>query len=81
VAAAGGHVVLAARDREALDRVARPIREAGGRATPVPTGVSDEAEVERLGPLGALVCAAGVLTPAPSPKRRRHSGTRPSGST
>ena len=28
---AGGHVVLAARDREALDRVARRIREAGGR--------------------------------------------------
>jgi NAD(P)-dependent dehydrogenase (short-subunit alcohol dehydrogenase family) len=74
VAAAGAHVVLAARDRAALDRVAGRIREAGGQATPVPTDVSDEAaigrlfaEVERVGPLGALVCAAAVLTPAPFP--------------
>jgi len=72
VAAAGAHVVLAARDRTALERVAERIRGAGGQATPVPTDVSDEAavgrlfaEVERVGPLGALVCAAGVLTPAP----------------
>ena len=72
VAAAGAHVVLAARDRAALDRVAGRIRGAGGQAMPVPTDVSDEAAVERLfasvarvGPLGALVCAAGVLTPAP----------------
>jgi len=72
LAAAGAHVVLAARDPAALDRVADRIREAGGRAVPVPTDVSDEAAVERLfasveriGPLGALVCAAGVLTPAP----------------
>ena len=71
-AAAGAHAVLAARDRAALDRVAGRIRGAGGRATPVPTDESDEAavgrlfaEVERVGPLGALVCAAGVLTPAP----------------
>jgi 3-oxoacyl-[acyl-carrier protein] reductase len=72
IAAAGAQVVLAARDREALDRVAARIRDAGGQATPVPTDVSREAEVERLfaeagraGQLGALVCAAGVLTPAP----------------
>jgi len=72
VAAAGAHVVLAARDGAALDGVAGRIREAGGRATPVPTDVSDEAavghlfaQVERIGPPGALVCAAGVLTPAP----------------
>jgi NAD(P)-dependent dehydrogenase (short-subunit alcohol dehydrogenase family) len=72
MAAAGAHVVLAARDREALDHVAGRIREAGGQATSVPTDVSDEVAVERLfayagqvGPLGALVCAAGVLTPAP----------------
>ena len=72
VAAAGAHVVLAARDREALDRVAGQIRVAGGQATPVPTDVSREAEVERLfaeagriGQPGALVCAAGMLTPAP----------------
>jgi len=72
VAAAGAHVVLAARDHEALDRVADRIRDAGGQATPVPADLSHEAEVERLfaevghvGQLGALVCAAGVLTPAP----------------
>lgn len=71
-AAAGAHVVLAARDRQALDGVAGRIQDAGGRATPVPTDVSDEAAVERLfaevtgaGQLGALICAAGVLTPAP----------------
>jgi NAD(P)-dependent dehydrogenase (short-subunit alcohol dehydrogenase family) len=71
IAAAGAQVVLAARDREALERVAGRIRDAGGRATPVPTDVSQGAEVERLfaaaggtGPVTALVCAAGVLTPA-----------------
>jgi NAD(P)-dependent dehydrogenase (short-subunit alcohol dehydrogenase family) len=72
MAAAGAHVVLAARDRAALDRTAAGIREAGGRATPVPTDVSDEAavghlfaEAGRIGQVSALVCAAGVLTPAP----------------
>jgi len=72
IAAAGAHVVLAARDREALDGVAGQIRHAGGRAMAVPTDVSSEADVERLfatatgaGRLSALVCAAGVLTPAP----------------
>ena len=72
VAAAGAHVVLAARDRRALERVADQIRGAGGQATPVPADVSDEAAVGRLfaeatvlGQLSALVCAAGVLTPAP----------------
>jgi 3-oxoacyl-[acyl-carrier protein] reductase len=72
VAAAGAHVVLAARDGQALDGMAGRIKDAGGQATPVPTDVSDEAAVERLfaevtsvGQLGALICAAGVLTPAP----------------
>jgi NAD(P)-dependent dehydrogenase (short-subunit alcohol dehydrogenase family) len=72
VAAAGGRVVLAARDTQALDGVATRITEVGGSAIPVPTDVSDEAAVERLfaraaavGELGALVCAAGVLTPRP----------------
>jgi NAD(P)-dependent dehydrogenase (short-subunit alcohol dehydrogenase family) len=90
VAAAGAHVVLAARDRDALGRVADRIRDAGGQATAVPTDVSSEAEVgrlfaeadrvaragrgakadrgtkaDRVGAVGALVCAAGVLTPAP----------------
>ncbi len=72
VAAAGAHVVLAARDRSALDEATERIRGSGGRATAVPTDVSDEvavsrlfASAERVGPVGALVCAAGVLTPAP----------------
>ena len=72
VAAAGAHVFLAARDREALGRVAGQIREAGGKATPAPADVSDGADVERLfaaagaaGRLGVLVCAAGVVIPAP----------------
>jgi NAD(P)-dependent dehydrogenase (short-subunit alcohol dehydrogenase family) len=72
VAAAGAHVVLAARDGQDLDDVAGRIKDAGGQATPMPTDVSNEAAVERLfadvtglGQLGALVCAAGVLTPAP----------------
>jgi NAD(P)-dependent dehydrogenase (short-subunit alcohol dehydrogenase family) len=71
MAAAGAHVVLAARDRQALDGVAGRIKDAGGQATPVSADVSDEAAVERLfaevtglGRLSALVCAAGVLTPA-----------------
>ena len=72
IAAAGAHVFLAARDREALDTVAGRIRQAGGAATPVPTDVSQADEVERLiaaagraGPLAALVCAAAVLTSVP----------------
>jgi NAD(P)-dependent dehydrogenase (short-subunit alcohol dehydrogenase family) len=72
LAAAGARVVLAARDGRALESVATRIREAGGEATPVATDVSKAADVERLfavastdGPLAALVCAAGVLTPAP----------------
>jgi NAD(P)-dependent dehydrogenase (short-subunit alcohol dehydrogenase family) len=72
VAAAGAHVVLAARDPQALDGVAGRIKDAGGQATPVPTDVSDEAAVQRLfaavagaGRLDALICLAGVLTPAP----------------
>jgi NAD(P)-dependent dehydrogenase (short-subunit alcohol dehydrogenase family) len=75
VAAAGAHVVLAARDQQALDAVASHIEDAGGRAISVPTDVSSEAAVGRLfsvvadiGDLGVLVCAAGVLTPAPFPE-------------
>ena len=72
VAAAGAHVVLAARDREALGEIAGRIRQAGGEATPVPTDVSRAGDVERLfaaareagGPT-ALVCAAAVLTSTP----------------
>ena len=71
IAAAGAHVVLAARDGEALDAVARSIRDAGGAATAVPTDVSRVEDVERLfaaaeekGRVAALVCAAAVLTSA-----------------
>jgi NAD(P)-dependent dehydrogenase (short-subunit alcohol dehydrogenase family) len=69
LAAAGAHVVLAARDGEALDAVAHRIRDHGGKATAVPTDVGQIGDVDRLfatveaaGPVGALVCAAGVLT-------------------
>jgi NAD(P)-dependent dehydrogenase (short-subunit alcohol dehydrogenase family) len=72
VAAAGAHVVLAARDSEALGRVAERIRGNGGEATPAPTDVRRADEVERLfgavdeiGNLGALVCAAGSLRSVP----------------
>jgi NAD(P)-dependent dehydrogenase (short-subunit alcohol dehydrogenase family) len=71
IAAAGAHVILAARNREALDNVAGRIRQDGGAATPVPTDVSQARDVERLfaaaqgaGAPAALVCAAAVLTSA-----------------
>jgi NAD(P)-dependent dehydrogenase (short-subunit alcohol dehydrogenase family) len=71
IAAAGAHVVLAARNGEALGNVAGRIRQAGGAATPVPTDVSQAGDVERLfaaaqgvGAPAALVCAAAVLTSA-----------------
>jgi NAD(P)-dependent dehydrogenase (short-subunit alcohol dehydrogenase family) len=72
LAAAGAHVVLAARDRDALGAVAERIRDAGGGATPAQADVSDAADVERLfavaaeaGAVAALVCAAAVLDVAP----------------
>ena len=72
LAEAGAHVVLAARDRHALDDVTGRINDAGGKATAVPTDVADEAavkrlfsEVSRIGQVSGLVCAAGVLTNVP----------------
>src|SRR5580704_6611593 len=72
VAAAGAHVVLAARDSETLAAVAGRIREAGGKATSAPADVSNTRDVERLfaaaaelGPVAALVSAAAVLEVAP----------------
>jgi NAD(P)-dependent dehydrogenase (short-subunit alcohol dehydrogenase family) len=72
LAAAGASVVLAARDRDGLEAVARAIRERGGDARAVPTDVAqptdvDElfAAIDRIGPLAALVSAAAVLTSAP----------------
>jgi NAD(P)-dependent dehydrogenase (short-subunit alcohol dehydrogenase family) len=72
LAGAGAHVVLAARDRDALAGVASGIHASAGAATPVAADVSKIDDVDRLfaaaaqiGPVAALVCAAGVLTPAP----------------
>ncbi len=72
IAAAGAHVIVAARDDEPLDAVAERIREHGGEATAKPTDVSDAEDVEslfassaKLGSVAALVCAAGVLRSAP----------------
>ncbi len=72
MAAAGAHIVLAARDHEALEAVASRISESGGHTSAVPADVSKLEDVERIfaaadrvGTLAALVCAAGVLTPAP----------------
>jgi NAD(P)-dependent dehydrogenase (short-subunit alcohol dehydrogenase family) len=72
LAAAGAHVVLAARDRIRLAGVAERITDAGGHATPAPADVSRADHVERVfaaaaqqGPVAALVCAAAVLESVP----------------
>jgi NAD(P)-dependent dehydrogenase (short-subunit alcohol dehydrogenase family) len=72
LAAAGASVVLAARNRDALEAVVRRIERAGGHAQAVPSDVGNREEVDELfatvdraGTLAALVCAAAVLTPAP----------------
>jgi NAD(P)-dependent dehydrogenase (short-subunit alcohol dehydrogenase family) len=72
LAAAGARVVLAARDRDALEAVVQRIEADGGAALAVPSDVGKRQDVEelfgaaaRMGPLAALVCAAAVLTPAP----------------
>jgi NAD(P)-dependent dehydrogenase (short-subunit alcohol dehydrogenase family) len=72
MAKAGVHVVMAGRNRAALEAVSACIREAGGNATPVPTDVSRAEDVARLftvaegiGRPTALVCAAGVLSRVP----------------
>ncbi len=72
MAKAGAHVVLAARDRAALETVSDCIRKAGGEATAVPTDVSRAEGVAALfavaaglGAPAALVCAAGSLINVP----------------
>lgn len=72
LAAAGARVVLAARSGDALESVARAIRDGGGDARAIPTDVGKPedvgalfAAVDGLGPLAALVCAAAVLSSAP----------------
>ena len=72
LASAGARVILAARNGDALEAVARTIRDKGGdaRAVPADVGKLDDigalfAAIERVGPLAALVCAAAVLTSVP----------------
>ena len=48
MARAGAHVVIAARDRAALESVSGSIREAHGLATPVPADVSRADDVDAL---------------------------------
>ncbi len=48
-AEAGAAVVCAARRTEEIERVAKDIREAGGRAIAVTTDVTNEAQIEALG--------------------------------
>jgi len=48
LAAAGAGVVCAARRSEEVERVAKSIRDEGGRAIAVPTDVTDESAVEAL---------------------------------
>jgi NAD(P)-dependent dehydrogenase (short-subunit alcohol dehydrogenase family) len=72
IAREDAHVVVAARGAAALDATVAAIREAGGRATAVPTDVANAPEVDRLfsiasgiGPPVALVCAAATLESEP----------------
>lgn len=68
LAEAGANVVLAARSKPAIDRLAKEIEAAGGAALAVETDVTDEASVDamveaalaRFGQVDALVNNAGV---------------------
>jgi NAD(P)-dependent dehydrogenase (short-subunit alcohol dehydrogenase family) len=71
LAQAGARVVLAARDRDSIEALARAIAGAGGDAIALPADLSRPEDVSRLfeaveeaGRLAALVYCAGVLTPA-----------------
>jgi NAD(P)-dependent dehydrogenase (short-subunit alcohol dehydrogenase family) len=59
LAAAGASVALAARDVDALERVAGEVRAAGGRALAVPTDIRQPAAVEEL--VGRTVAEFGGL--------------------
>ena len=59
---AGAAVVLAARDKQALENVAADIRERGGQALAVPADVGDDASVRDL--VGQTVSAYGRLDAA-----------------
>ncbi|HZU37094.1 MAG TPA: SDR family oxidoreductase [Gemmataceae bacterium] len=64
----GSRVVLAARNGEALEKVAEEVREQGGEALTVPTDVTDVEQVRRAvsetvahyGGLDILICSAGI---------------------
>jgi NAD(P)-dependent dehydrogenase (short-subunit alcohol dehydrogenase family) len=49
LARAGARLVLAARDRQSLEKTAGAIREEGGQATVFQTDVTEEAQIEELG--------------------------------
>jgi NAD(P)-dependent dehydrogenase (short-subunit alcohol dehydrogenase family) len=71
-AQAGAAVVLAARDKDALEQVAEGIRADGGRALAVPTDVGDPASVEQLvrqaeATFGRLDAAFNNATDGPMP--------------
>jgi NAD(P)-dependent dehydrogenase (short-subunit alcohol dehydrogenase family) len=71
-AEAGASVVLAARDRQALDSIADGIRAAGGRALAVPSDVGDASSVENLvhqtvSTFGRLDAAFNNATDGPLP--------------
>lgn len=69
-AAAGAHLVLTARDEQALERAAAAVRSAGGRAVCVPADLADPAAVAGLparaeaaaGPVDVLVHNAATET-------------------
>ncbi len=75
LAARGWHTVLVARGAEKLAALAAEIQQAGGRATPLPCDLTDEAAIQALaahlkaqfGRLGALVNNAGKEMLAPLP--------------
>src|SRR5215468_3930980 len=71
-AEAGAAVVLAARDEQALQSVARGIGAAGGKALAVPTDVADAESMERLvrqamSTFGRLDAAFNNATDGPRP--------------
>src|SRR5215469_12447088 len=71
-AEAGASVVLAARDRQALDSIADGIRAAGGRALAVRCDVGDASSVEKLvqqtvSTFGRLDAAFNNATDGPLP--------------
>jgi NAD(P)-dependent dehydrogenase (short-subunit alcohol dehydrogenase family) len=80
LAKTGAHVVMAARDRVALEALSGRIREDRGQATPVPTDVSRAEDVDRLftiaegiGRPTVLICAAGLLRRGPFEETTRRT--------